>query len=492
MSEEIDRHILRKYDVIQKLGKGAYGIVWKAIDKKTRNVVALKKCYDAFQNATDAQRTFREIMFLQELSGHENIIQLINVLKADNDKDIYIVTDYMESDLHAVVRANILEGIHKQYIIYQMIRCLKYMHTGKMLHRDIKPSNILLNSDCLVKICDFGLARTAASLGDSTATSPVLTDYVATRWYRAPEILLGSTSYTFGVDMWAVGCILGELISGKPIFPGSSTMNQLDRILELSGRPSQEDINALNSPFAETMLENVTHSRPPMRPGQSRTQEMFPNATQEASDFLMGCLKFNPQKRTPAEKALLHPYVSQFHNPDDEPCCTTPIHIPLDDNTKLTVADYRDKLYAEVVKTKKVAKPGMSQNGNAHNNGPLAVSGKHNMSGDRRSTGDLTRQPDREQRSGNSYYYSGQRPSSTAGVAGGQAPEGSPSDWDRVESRSQPGRFYYVNKRSGTKQWEKPLGFLGPNPNSGPPNSVNQSQGQHNSGSGAYAQGRFR
>ncbi|CAE7379445.1 erkB, partial [Symbiodinium microadriaticum] len=115
MSEEIDRHVLRKYEIVQKLGRGAYGIVWKAIDKKTREVVALKKCFDAFQNATDAQRTFREIMFLQELNGHENIVRLLNVLKADNDQDIYLICDYMESDLHAVIRANILEEIHKQY-----------------------------------------------------------------------------------------------------------------------------------------------------------------------------------------------------------------------------------------------------------------------------------------------------------------------------------------------------------------------------------------
>ncbi|KAF4732437.1 hypothetical protein FOZ62_012385, partial [Perkinsus olseni] len=162
-------------------------------------VVALKKCFDAFQNATDAQRTFREIMFLQELNGHENIIRLLNVLKADNDQDIYIVCDYMESDLHAVIRANILEDIHKQ--------ALKYMHTGQMLHRDIKPSNILLNSDCQVKVCDFGLARSVVQMQDA-GSNPVLTDYVATRWYRAPEILLGSTSYTKGVDMWSVGCIL--------------------------------------------------------------------------------------------------------------------------------------------------------------------------------------------------------------------------------------------------------------------------------------------
>ena len=101
MSEDIETHILRKYEILQKLGKGAYGIVWKAIDKKTREVTALKKVFDAFQNATDAQRTFREIMFLQELNGHENIIRLLNVIRAENDRDIYLVFDFMETDLHA-------------------------------------------------------------------------------------------------------------------------------------------------------------------------------------------------------------------------------------------------------------------------------------------------------------------------------------------------------------------------------------------------------
>lgn len=346
MSEEIDRHVLRKYEIVQKLGRGAYGIVWKAIDKKTREVVALKKCFDAFQNATDAQRTFREIMFLQELNGHENIIRLLNVLKADNDQDIYLICDYMESDLHAVIRANILEEIHKQYIIYQLLKSLKFMHSGQMLHRDIKPSNILLNSDCQVKVCDFGLARSVVQQNDN-AQNPVLTDYVATRWYRAPEILLGSTSYTKGVDLWSVGCILGELLSGKPIFPGTSTMNQLDRIMEVTGRPAPEDVEAIKSPFAATMLESLPMSRP--RP----LNEMFPSASVEALDLLRLCLQFNPTKRISARDALRHPYVVQFHNPDDEFDCDRTIRIPIDDNTKLTVQDYRERLYNEVLKKKK-------------------------------------------------------------------------------------------------------------------------------------------
>jgi mitogen-activated protein kinase 15 len=145
-------------------------------------------------------------------------------MKAENNKDLYLVFDFMDTDLHAVIRAGILEEIHKKYIVYQILKSLKYMHTGELIHRDLKPSNILLNSECHVKVADFGLARSVA-FNDEDGSPPVLTEYVATRWYRAPEILLGSTKYTKAVDMWSVGCILGELIIGKAIFPGTSTLN---------------------------------------------------------------------------------------------------------------------------------------------------------------------------------------------------------------------------------------------------------------------------
>lgn len=215
-----------------------------------------------------------------------------NCIKAENDRDIYLVFDYMETDLHAVVRANILEDVHKQYIIYQLLKALKFLHTGDLLHRDIKPSNLLLNSDCHVKTCDFGLCRSVAE--SSVTSNPVLTDYVATRWYRAPEILLGSTKYTKGVDMWSVGCILGEMLSGKPIFPGTSTMNQLDRVIEVTGRPSKEDIEAIKSPFAATMLESL----PPTKP--KSLKELFPTASADALDLMQQCLHFNPSRRISA------------------------------------------------------------------------------------------------------------------------------------------------------------------------------------------------
>jgi len=345
MSEDIDKHVLRKYEIQQKLGKGAYGIVWKAIDKKTRETVAIKKIFDAFQNATDAQRTFREILFLQELGDHDNIVKLQNVLKADNDKDIYLVFEFMETDLHAVIRANILEDIHKQYIMYQLFKSIKYMHSGQVLHRDIKPSNLLLNSDCLMKLGDFGLARSLVSEDDDD--NKVLTDYVATRWYRAPEILLGATKYTKAVDMWSLGCIMGELLSGKPIFPGSSTMNQLDRIIEVTGKPSTHVLAEIDAPYAATMIDSLGESKP------RKLKEMFPNATDDALDLMAKLLDFSPVSRYTIEQTLSHPYVAQFHSPDDEPVCTKPIVIPLNDDKKFKINDYRKKLYDDIIQKKK-------------------------------------------------------------------------------------------------------------------------------------------
>lgn len=140
---------------------------------------------------------------------------------------------------------------------------------------------------------------TKAGAGD-----PVLTDYVATRWYRAPEILLGSNKYTKGVDMWSMGCILAELILGKPFFPGTSTLNQLDRVLEVTGRPRPEDIEAIQSPLAQTMLESL----PPTK--TRRLRDVFPTASEDALDLLKNLLHFNPNKRLTAEQALAHPYVA--------------------------------------------------------------------------------------------------------------------------------------------------------------------------------------
>nr|AZL94365.1 peroxiredoxin 1 [Nephromyces sp. MMRI] len=346
MNDEVDKHVLRKYELIQKLGQGAYGIVWKASDRRNGEIVALKKIFDAFQNSTDAQRTFREIMFLQELNGHQNIVKLMNVLKAENDTDIYLIFDHMDTDLHAVIRAKLLEEIHMKYIIFQLLRAIKYMHSGELLHRDMKPSNILLNSECHVKVADFGLARSLAK-SEHGVNQSVLTDYVATRWYRAPEILMGSSQYTKGVDMWSLGCILGELLSGRPIFPGNSTMNQLELIMNMLGTPDADDIAAIKSPFAQTMMESLPVQK------FKKLSDVFPTASVDALDLLNKLLQFNPTKRISAEDALSHAYVAEFHNPLEEPVCNRTITIAIDDDTKYSIDEYRRKVYNEVIRKKR-------------------------------------------------------------------------------------------------------------------------------------------
>lgn len=209
-----------------------------------------------------------------------------------------------------------------------------------------------------MKVADFGLARSVASLAkkdeENQEENPVLTDYVATRWYRAPEILLGSTTYTKGVDMWSVGCIIGELLGGKPMFPGTSTMNQLDRILEITGTPTEEDIEAINSPFASTMLGTLNQVKP------KDLREVYPKAPEDALDLLRKTLMFNPNKRITAEEALRHEYVSKFHEPQNEPDAPGPIVIGIDDDKKLGIQDYRNALYRDVINKKKNAKASAS------------------------------------------------------------------------------------------------------------------------------------
>ncbi|NWV31882.1 MK15 kinase, partial [Grantiella picta] len=329
----------------------AYGIVWKAIDRQTGETVAVKKIFDAFRNRTDAQRTFREIMFLQEFGEHPNIIKLLDVIQAENDKDIYLIFESMDTDLHAVIKkGNLLKDIHKCYILYQLLKATKFIHSGNVIHRDQKPSNILLDAQCCVKLCDFGLARSLCQLSEDHS-SPALTEYVATRWYRAPEILLASRSYTKGVDMWSIGCILGEMLLGKPLFPGTSTMNQIEQILRVIPAPSPEDISALQSEYKASVLNHMSSRK------RVAFEEIFPSSTPlPALDLLKKLLVFNPEKRLTAEEALQHPYVSRFHCPAREPSLDYDVILPLGDDVQLSVAEYRNKLYEMILEKKSKSK----------------------------------------------------------------------------------------------------------------------------------------
>ncbi|KAF7234978.1 Mitogen-activated protein kinase 15 [Varanus komodoensis] len=344
---EVEEQVARRYEIKRRLGKGAYGIVWKAVDRKTGAVVAVKKIFDAFRNRTDAQRTFREIMFLQEFGEHPNIIRLLNVIRAQNDKDIYLVFESMETDLHAVIKkGNLLKDIHKCYILYQLLKATKFIHSGNVIHRDQKPSNILLDADCFVKLCDFGLARSLCQLHKEQGIA-ALTEYVATRWYRAPEILLASHSYTKGVDMWSIGCILGEMLLGKPLFPGTSTVHQIEQILRVVPPPSPEDVAAFHSDYRASLINRLSSQQ------QATFEDLLPTSTPpQALDLLKRLLVFSPEKRLTVEEALEHPYVQRFRCPAKEPALGYSVILPLDDDVQLSVAEYRNKLYEVILDRK--------------------------------------------------------------------------------------------------------------------------------------------
>ncbi|KAL3925272.1 MAG: hypothetical protein SGPRY_003685 [Prymnesium sp.] len=213
-----------------------------------------------------------------------------------------------------------------------------------LVHRDMKPSNLLLNSECLMKVADFGLAR---SLQKSTQN--VLTDYVATRWYRAPEILLGSTRYGKAVDMWSLGCIFGEMLGNKPVFPGQSTLNQLERICEVVGSPTEQEIEAMDSPFAKTMLDSLQQPRKGVGKGW---KALYPNASSSALDMLNKLMQFDPNRRMSAHEGLRHGYCAQFFDAQSEEKATTSVSIDIDDNDKKSTSIYRDKLYSSMIDKK--------------------------------------------------------------------------------------------------------------------------------------------
>ncbi|XP_008569889.1 PREDICTED: mitogen-activated protein kinase 15 isoform X2 [Galeopterus variegatus] len=322
----------------------AYGIVWKAVDRKTGEVVAIKKIFDAFRDKTDAQRTFREIMLLQEFGDHPNIIRLLDVIRAENDRDIYLVFESMDTDLNAVIRkGGLLQDVHKRYIFYQLLRATKFIHSGHVIHRDQKPSNVLLDASCLVKLCDFGLARSLSNLPEGPE-GQALTEYVATRWYRAPEVLLSSRWYTPRVDMWSLGCILGEMLRGRPLFPGTSTLHQLELILETIPLPSEEDLLALGSGYSASILHRLGS-----QPKQTLDALLPPDTPPEALDLLRRLLVFAPDKRLSAAQALQHPYVRRFHGPDREWTREADVRLPVHEGVQLSAPEYRSLLYQMIL-----------------------------------------------------------------------------------------------------------------------------------------------
>ncbi|TPR07937.1 Protein kinase domain family protein [Aspergillus niger] len=299
-----------RYSDLQPVGLGAFGLVWyehsffyiSAYDMITRQPVAIKKMMKPFSNATLAKRTYREVKLLKHLR-HENLIGLSDIFISPLE-DVYLVTDLLGTDLNRLLTSKPLDGKFVQYFTYQLLRGLKYIHSAGVIHRDLKPSNILINENCDLKICDFGLAR---------LQEPQMTGYVSTRYYRAPEIMLTWQKYGMQVDIWSAGCIVAEMLRGKPLFPGKDHINQFFLITDALGNPPDEVIERI---CTKTTLDLVK-SLPKRQPAPWAT--LFPDSDENAIDLLGEMLIFDPDKRISAAKALEHPYLSVYHDPTDEP-----------------------------------------------------------------------------------------------------------------------------------------------------------------------------
>lgn len=305
-----------RYTVTKELGQGAYGIVCAAQNPQSGEGVAIKKITNVFSKKILAKRALREIKLLQHFRGHRNITCLydMDIPHPNSFNECYLYEELMECDLAAIVRSGQpLTDAHFQSFIYQILCGLKYIHSASVLHRDLKPGNLLVNADCELKIADFGLARGFSQ--DPDENRGYMTEYVATRWYRAPEIMLSFQSYTKAIDVWSVGCILAELLGGRPFFKGRDYVDQLNQILRVLGTPDESTLSRIGSPRAQEYVRGLPYMR------KVPFSETFPDANPDALDLLNKMLAFDPTSRISVEEALEHRYLHIWHDASDEPAC---------------------------------------------------------------------------------------------------------------------------------------------------------------------------
>jgi len=293
-----------KYIKMERIGEGTYGTVYKAKDKKTGDLLALKKIRLEDQAEGIPSTAIREIALLKQLR-HNNIVKLYDVVHTE--RKLTLVFEYLDQDLkkHLDTCENGLDPAQVKSFLYQLLDGIAYCHQHRVLHRDLKPQNLLINMEGELKLADFGLAR---AFGIPVRS---YTHEVVTLWYRAPDVLLGSQNYSTQVDIWSVGCIFAEMVNGRPLFPGSSEQDQLLKIFKLLGTPTPQSWPGI----AE--LPEYKGGYPLYAP--QKLSKHVRKLSKHALNLLESLLQYDPQKRISAEEALHHPYFREGKEPEKAP-----------------------------------------------------------------------------------------------------------------------------------------------------------------------------
>ncbi|NXP74370.1 CDKL2 protein, partial [Ramphastos sulfuratus] len=282
---------MEKYQVLGLVGEGSYGMVTKCRNKENGQIVAVKKFLESEDDAVVRKIAVREIKLLKQLR-HENLVNLVEVYK--KKKRWYLVFEFVDHTLLDDLEAfpNGLDYSRVQKYLFQIMRGIAFCHSHNIIHRDIKPENILVSQSGVVKLCDFGFARTLAASGEA------YTDYVATRWYRAPELLVGDSKYGKAVDVWAIGCLITEMLTGEPLFPGDSDIDQLYHITKCLGNliPRHQELFYKNPLFSGMRL-------PEVREAES-LDKRYPKLPSAVLDLAKKCLQIDPDKRPSCAELL--------------------------------------------------------------------------------------------------------------------------------------------------------------------------------------------
>ncbi|KAJ7316047.1 hypothetical protein JRQ81_002209 [Phrynocephalus forsythii] len=293
------------FQKVEKIGEGTYGVVYKARNKETGQLVALKKIRLDSETEGVPSTAIREISLLKELK-HPNIVRLLDVVHSQ--KKLFLVFEYLNQDLKKYMDSSHTAGLSTNLIksyLYQLLQGVSFCHSHRVIHRDLKPQNLLINEMGAIKLADFGLAR---AFGVPLRT---YTHEVVTLWYRAPEILLGCKYYSTAVDVWSIGCIFAEMVTRKALFPGDSEIDQLFRIFRTLGTPTESLWPGV------TQLPDYKGNFP--RWPRKDLKVVIPNLDQDGRDLLAQLLLYDPNKRISAKAALSHQYFWQTPREGREP-----------------------------------------------------------------------------------------------------------------------------------------------------------------------------